>query len=260
MLQLNLNPSESQNIVIKLDSITVLPGSSVNAAYNIPTEYQDLFFKYEYAFKNKVEENNNYITNTKIISTYDDVIEHFKHQNDITDSKFTTIEKYFKKSDVLKFDTTNAKINLSTYVGDGAGNNIPVEVDYTNNDLIRLGQKFIIPGLDISAMILAEGANPEYVLYLDTENPIKYVDLDNNLSIFEYMRSNTVDEVTTNLIAFEGLIEEPKIYSDVFIDRGLNSGFEKVKKLKNIKNIDSLVKTGLGFYKINKKGFNFKDK
>jgi hypothetical protein len=60
------------------------------------------------------------------------------------------------------------------------------------------------------------------------------------------------------MVIYDSLIEEPKIISEVFIDRGLNSAFERVKKLKNIKNINELTKTGLGYYKINTKGYNFK--
>ena len=98
----------------------------------------------------------------------------------------------------------------------------------------------------------------EYILYLDTENPIKYVDLGNGLSRFMFMRSHNETEPTANMVIYDSIIEEPKIISEVFIDRGLNSAFERVKKLKNIKNINELTKTGLGYYKINTKGYNFK--
>jgi hypothetical protein len=57
---------------------------------------------------------------------------------------------------------------------------------------------------------------------------------------------------------YDGIIEEPKIISEVFIDRGLNSAFERTKKLKNVRDINELSKVGLGYYKINTKGYNFK--
>jgi hypothetical protein len=73
------------------------------------------------------------------------------------------------------------------------------------------------------------------------------------------MRSNIEQPESANIILYEGFIEEPKIISEVFIDRGLNSGFEKIKKLKNVTTLNELNKMGLGYYKINKKGYNFKN-
>lgn len=132
---------------------------------------------------------------------------------------------------------------------------------FSENRNVRIKIKFHIPGLNYYAMILNEDilGKAEYVLYLDTENPIKYVDLGNGLSIFTYLRRDDLPELTANMVLFNGYIEEPKILSEVFIDRGLNSAFENVKKLKNIKNLNELTKSGLGFYKINTKGYNFKN-
>ena len=41
--------------------------------------------------------------------------------------------------------------------------------------------------------------------------------------------------------------------------QGLNSAFERMKKLKNITSINELNKLGLGYYKINTKGYDFKN-
>ena len=133
---------------------------------------------------------------------------------------------------------------------------------YVNNNNIRTKIKFLVPGLNFYAMILSEDSNTgyaEYVFYLDTENPIKYIDLGNGLTIFSYLRLDNLPEETANMVLYNGYVEEPKIISEVFIDRGINTAFEKVKKLKNIKNLNELIKTGLGYYKINTKGYNFKN-
>jgi hypothetical protein len=73
------------------------------------------------------------------------------------------------------------------------------------------------------------------------------------------MRSHNQIESEANLVVYDGIIDEPKIVSEVFIDRGLNSAFERMKKLKNITSINELNKLGLGYYKINTKGYNFKN-
>ena len=50
------------------------------------------------------------------------------------------------------------------------------------------------------------------------------------------MRDNNEDPVTANLLLYGGLVEEePKITSDVFINRGYNTAFEPIKKLKKYK-------------------------
>ena len=254
-------------IKIYLESDTILPGTYVNAEYNIPADYRaqqldriaDKFVTYP--VKNAVT---GYTTNTKIIATKTDVDDHFKDANDkyfvtgYTDSKFALISKFFKKNDISNLTKKSNNIEFVTLIGDEFGNPVPKPENFTLNYSLRTGIKFIIPGLDISAMILVDNPlNPEYVLYLDTENPIKYIDFGTDYTIFKYMRSNIEQPESANIILYEGFIEEPKIISEVFIDRGLNSGFEKVKKLKNATSLNELNKMGLGYYKINKKGYNF---
>jgi hypothetical protein len=269
--------SESDNnLVINLDSNTILPGSYINAEYNIPDDYKlvklerisDDIIRDEF----KKDQNINpkkYKTNSKIISSYDDVIEHFKPSNEkyfitgITQSKAELISKYFKKSDFINLEETlkpTDKIELRKFVGDENNGFLEEPIDVESNMVIRNKVKLDIPGLDIFAMILSETASGlvEYVLYLETENPIKYIDLGGGLTRFIYMRSHNEIEATANMVLYDGIIEEPKIISEVFIDRGLNSAFERTKKLKNVKNINELNKMGLGYYKINTKGYDFK--
>jgi hypothetical protein len=270
MIEIKLN-NEDSSILINIESNTILPGSYTDASYNTPSDYK--LIQINNLVDNVIMTSTNikvdvveYETNTKIISTPEDVKELFTPSDSkyfvtgITDTKFALINKYFSKKDVIVASQVSKKINFTQEAGDGFGGITTIEEETFSNLSARINIKFIIPGLGISAMILVDDPNyPEYVLYLDTENPVKYVDLGNNLSIFSYMRSNTVTEPTANLILFDGLIEEPKIISEVFIDRGLNSAFERAKKLKNVKDINQLTKAGLGYYKINKKGYNFKN-
>ena len=73
------------------------------------------------------------------------------------------------------------------------------------------------------------------------------------------MRNNIDDKVTPTLNYYSDTIDEPKVLSEVFIDRGVNNAFEPIKKLKNVKDLNELTKTGFGYYKINTRGYNFKD-
>ncbi len=270
MIEINL--SNINNVItINLESNTVVAGSYVNANYSTVEEYKTLEID---NFVNSIINSDintklgtNYITNTKTISTYDDIIEHFKPATNkyfvtgTTDSKFTLITKYYRKENMAITDPVIQKNKMRNFAGNGSGETVEIFETYEDNNLIRSKKQLLLQGLNIYAMILSENSSGqnEYILYLNTENPIKYIDIGDNLSIFTYMRSHDEPAVTANIILYDTYIDEPKIISEVFIDRGVNSAFEKIKKLKNIKNINELTKTGLGYYKINTKGYNFKN-
>ena len=269
MKQVLFNQDLDNQIIINIESNTILPGSYINADYK-SQDYQILEIEnlidrlgVNRAESPKTEIKSKFITNTKFIITYDDVVDHFKETPDkyfvtgYTDSKFNLISKFFDKS---RFTDPN-KLNLVKKVGNKNNENTIVEETLADNMVIRSNVNLDIPGLDVSAMILSESKNGgyEYILYLNTENPIKYIDLPEGLTIFKYMRSHIEPEITPNLVVYDGIIDEPKIVSEVFIDRGLNSAFERMKKLKNITSINELNKLGLGYYKINTKGYDFKN-
>jgi hypothetical protein len=264
--QVVISESNDNVILVYIQSNTVLPGSYINAEYNLPDEYKlQLLENVANGFTKPIPTNNvKYKTNTKIISTYNDVIEHFKPASDkyfitgVTESKITLISNFFSKNNISNINQDQNSVKR--YVGDANSNVIELPFDSESNNLIRSKIKLTIPGMDISAMILNENQSGivEYVLYLDTENPIKYIDLGNGLSNFMFMRSHEYISETPNMVIYDNIIEEPKIISEVFIDRGVNSAFERMKKLKNIKDLNELTRFGLGYYKINTKGYNFK--
>lgn len=205
---------------------------------------------------NSVTTNSNkYITNTKIISTYEDVIEHFKPQSDkyfvtgTTTSKYSILNNYFSK--MRANNLTPKKVSISN------------ASKYSINKLtdLRVGVRIKIPSLDIWAMILNESSNNyrEYVLYLDTENPIKYIDYGSNLTKFTYLRSHESYETAGNMVYFNNIIDEPKISLQLFIDRGQISAFDGLKKLKIVKSLNDLNKVNLNYFKVNKRGYNFKN-
>lgn len=213
-----------------------------------------------------------YVTNTVNISTLEEVKAHFLPSPEkyfiqgVTDSKFSLLDLSYPKNVALKQNRVE-NIRKERFVGntrffddvkifDGNGS---IETPPPRN--IRVGKRVEISGTNVVGMILLESdARIEYVLYLDTPNPILYVDNANGNTIFKYMRNNLDEVVRPGLNYYSDMVDEPKVLSEVFIDRGTNNAFEPMRKLKNVKDLNELVKTGFGYYKINTRGYNFKDK
>lgn len=147
-------------------------------------------------------------------------------------------------------NVSSAAINLGSYEAD---------VKPIMDDSYKTHKKILIHGTDIYGMILNIGTYKEYVLYVGGDYPIKYIDFPDGATKFMYRRSSDIESNKANIILYPGLIEEPKILNEVFIDRGVNNAFEPVKRLKNVSTLNELIKTGLGYYKMNTKGFNFKN-
>lgn len=265
MKTINIQNIDQARIVINLEDNTVVKGSLVDPNYDINNsmidDLENLLNRIE-TTDSKPISNTEFITNTKIISSYEDVIEHFKPANNkyfvtgITSSKFDIIDRYFKKSDF--FNVAGSELPKK-YASDGNLDFVEITPNVENLHTLRVGTKLKLPTLEISAMVLSENESGqyEYVLYLDTENPIKYVDFGDGLSTFTYLRSHNETYDNNTIVLFENFVDEPKITSEVFMDRGINTVFEKVKKLKMVKSINELSKIGLGYYKVNRKGFNF---
>ena len=209
-----------------------------------------------YPYNEMVKPAMKYVTNTKNISTLNEINEHFLDSPDKyfvigkTDSKFSLLDLSFTRDQALKLYAKEADkgyIELSDKVMPKPKN-------------IRVGKRIEISGTNIVGMILSESEQrTEYVLYLDTPNPVFYVDNSDKTTIFKFMRNNVDDKVTPTLNYYSDTIDEPKVLSEVFIDRGINNAFEPMKKLKNVKDLNELTKTGFGYYKINTRGYNFKD-
>jgi hypothetical protein len=195
-----------------------------------------------------------YITNTTNISTLEEVKEHFLTSDEkyfiegFTDSKFSLLDLSYPKTVALtQFKQDNQTVSINTNF-------------QAPPDNIRVGKRIEISGTNVVGMILLESSiRTEYVLYLDTPNPIFYVDNTAGSTIFRYMRNNLDETITPGLNYYSDMVDEPKVLSEVFIDRGTNNAFEPIRKLKNVKDLNELIKTGFGYYKINTRGYNFKD-
>ena len=173
------------------------------------------------------------------------------------------VQKNPKNLGVVPVGTNQTQLNKAFNMAQPlkAANNVNFEVLVKPNtdDSYKTNKKILIHGTDIYGMILNMGTYKEHVLYVGSDYPIKYIDFPDGRTKFVYRRSPDVINNDANIILYPGLIEEPKILNEVFIDRGVNNAFEPVKRLKNVKTLDELVKIGLGFYKMNTKGFNFKN-
>lgn len=164
----------------------------------------------------------------------------------VTSSKFDTIYKSY-------IDLPVDSIVSETY---GVNSVLPTKTIKTTD---VLNKKIILHGTDISAMITRYDTIKEYVLYIDTEYPIKYIDFPDGTTIFTYKAAPDYKVMDGKILYYNSLVDEPKILSEVFIDRGVNNVFEPVKRLKNVDTLKELMKVGLGYYKINSTGFNFKN-
>jgi hypothetical protein len=137
-------------------------------------------------------------------------------------------------------------------------NNIIREEELNTNISSKVGKKLSIFGTDSYALIetydnITTGYTATYYLYIDTDNPIKYIDNLDKTTTFVYKANEDADNKTTfNL--FTNISQEPKITSDIFIDRGVNNVFEPIIKLGKVKSIEELKKIGFGYFKINKGG------
>ena len=242
---------------IFLENLIDPNGSHITPYYDDPriTQIEDSLIESE-IYQSMGKPASKYYTNTKIISTIEEIKDHFKDTPEKyfikgkTDSKFSLLDLSYTKEQALLFFEKENKV---TYKELGSR-------EYPKPQNIRVGKKIMVTGTNVSGMILMESDNRvEYVLYLDTPNPIFYVDNSDGTTIFKFMRNNMDDKITPTLNYYSDIIDEPKILSEVFIDRGVTNAFEPMKKLKNINDLNELTKAGFGYYKINTRGYNFKD-
>jgi hypothetical protein len=93
--------------------------------------------------------------------------------------------------------------------------------------------------------------DPSYTAY--TINDLSYLDFTGNTTIFVASSSGLTSEMLTQsaITKFEylmNIIEEPEIQTNVFIERGKNSGLESFRRIGEVSNIVSLENYGYGFF------------
>jgi len=89
-----------------------------------------------------------------------------------------------------------------------------------------------------------------------TINNIDYYDYENGTTLFVVKTSGMTSDmmicsaITKNEVLLN-VIDEPEVQSDVFIERGKQSGLESIIRLGEVDNVGDLEKYGYGFFKIN---------
>lgn len=96
-------------------------------------------------------------------------------------------------------------------------------------------------------------ANNEYTAY--TINNIDYFDFSDGTTIFLVSSSGlTADWLVCSALTKEevyvNVTDQAEIQSDVFVDRGKNSGLENIIRLGEVDNVGDLTKYGYGFFTI----------
>lgn len=91
-----------------------------------------------------------------------------------------------------------------------------------------------------------------------TIQSVSYYDYSNGETIFfEPSSGLTEDNITAEPIVKEevllGVIDQPQIQSNVFVERGKNSAYEKILRLGEVDNMGDLLNYGYGFFNVEKK-------
>lgn len=127
-----------------------------------------------------------------------------------------------------------------------------------------VGKTVTIRGTDIKAVITAD--DPEYKAYRmylvddydpqsttdEYEYPSIWYEEKNGVTTYRYKvpKATGYPSGTAFILQHWGIIDEPILDSNLFINRGVNNVFESFKRLKTVTNIQELEKTGFGFFKL----------
>ena len=92
-----------------------------------------------------------------------------------------------------------------------------------------------------------------------TINQVDYYDYENGLTLFfEYSsgltENNIVAEPITKNEVLIKIIDQPQIQTNVFVERGKNSAYERVERLGEVDNLGDMINYGYGFFNVENKG------
>lgn len=86
-----------------------------------------------------------------------------------------------------------------------------------------------------------------------------YIDYNDGVTIFYQPSSGltenniTAEPITKNETLLK-VMDQPKIQTDVFVERGKNSAYERVQRLGEVDNLGDMINYGYGFFNVVKKG------
>jgi len=98
--------------------------------------------------------------------------------------------------------------------------------------------------------------NSSFTAY--TIQDIKYTDYPFGVTTFEFKskglkKETTVLSAITKNEALMKSVDDVQIFSNVFVERGKNSGYEKVQRLGEVKTLQDMEKYGYGYFKLTNK-------
>jgi hypothetical protein len=91
-----------------------------------------------------------------------------------------------------------------------------------------------------------------------TIQDVDYYDYSDGTTLFFAQSSGFTTENITSLPITKqevmmGVIDQPQIQTNVYIERGKNSAYEKIQRLGEVDNVGDLINYGYGFFKVEKK-------
>lgn len=144
-----------------------------------------------------------------------------------------------------------------------------IKKSFAPNDF-AVGKNVVIRGTNIKAVVTADDTEyKSYRMYLvndynaqgatdEYEYPSIWYEEKNGITTYKYKvpKDTGYSADTAFILQHLGIIDEPNIDTNLFINRGINNVFESFKRLKTVTNIQELEKTGFGFFKLYNGGIN----
>lgn len=98
----------------------------------------------------------------------------------------------------------------------------------------------------------------EGVLTAYTINEVNYFDFENGITVFQELSSGftennlTAVPITKDEVLIK-IIDQPQIQTNVFVERGKNSAYERIQRLGEVDNLGDLLNYGYGFFNVENK-------
>ena len=155
--------------------------------------------------------------------------------------------------------TGDTGMDIDDYVYD---NEVTI-TGYTKSNLIELslyGQTPYKPGVDVfkDGSVYGKVTNINNLFTAYTIQDINYVDYPFGVTTFEAKSKGLTKDtakiapITKNEALLKS-VDEVQVFSNVFVERGKNSGYEKVQRLGEVKTLQDMEKYGYGYFKLTNK-------
>ena len=126
-----------------------------------------------------------------------------------------------------------------------------IEQSFPLNQVVY-GEEIFIRGMAIKGAVTDTTEEfTGYYLAVDEDVRIEYRDTENGTFFkFKPTEELTYANDVIFLLEYFELIDEPKLKSTLFIDRGINNVFESLIRLKTVNSMQELKQTGFGYFNL----------